>query len=184
MLVDEAKEVLEKGFKEADVLWDQNALDSNILATGGYPHSIQLLGHNLLETDIDRKINGDDWDSAIHQTAKELQRKDFAEMYDFYGKASAREKIMDVLAVAWQSLTKQEIMKYAEIKNIYQYLPELKKHGSIKIDGETGKVFIHSLLFGIAILLKIINKIKNENYLSLLIKEKVSNGKDKHETTM
>lgn len=178
MPVDEAKEVLVKGFNEAEVKWDQVALDNNILATGGYPHSIQLLGHNLLETDTDGQIDGVDWDNAIHQTAKELQRKDFAEMYDFHGKASARERIMDVLAVAWQSLTKQEIMKYADIKNIYQYLPDLEKRGSIKIDAETGKVFLHSRLFGIAILLEIIDKIKNENYLSLLIKEKISNGKN------
>jgi len=184
MPVDEAKEVLVKGFKEAEVTWDQSALDNNILATGGYPHSIQLLGHNLLEIDIDGQINSDDWDSAIHQTAKELQRKDFASMYDFHGKASARERIMDVLAVAWQSLTKQEVMKYAGIKNIYQYLPELEKRGSIKIDAETGKIFLHSRLFGIAILLKIIEKIKTENYLSLLIKEKVSNGKDKQESSV
>lgn len=183
MSVDEAKEVLVKGFKEAEVTWDQAALDNNILTTGGYPHSIQLLGHNLLEIDTDGQINSNDWDNAIRQTAKELQRKDFAEMYDFHGKTSARERIMDVLAVAWQSLTKQEIMKYAEIKNIYQYLPELEKRGSVKIDAETGKVFLHSRLFGIAILLKIIDKIKNENYLSLLIKEKVSNGKDKQETS-
>lgn len=182
MLVDEAKEVLVKGFKEAEVKWDQSALDNNIFATGGYPHSIQLLGHNLLETDTDGQIDGVDWDNAIHQTAKELQRKDFAEMYDFHGKASAREKIMDVLAVAWEPLAKQEIMKYADIKNIYQYLPDLEKRGSIKIDAETGKVFLHSRLFGIAILLKIIDKIKNENYLSLLIKEKLSNGKDKIES--
>ncbi len=172
MPIDEAKEVLTKGFKEAEVAWDKVALDDNILATGGYPHSIQLLGHNLLECDSDNQIDGSDWDKAIHQTATELQRKDFAEMYDFHGKASARERILDVLAVAWEPLSKQDIMKYAEIKNVYQYLPDLEKRGSVKIDVNTGK------LFGIAILLKIIDKVKNENYLSLLIKEKVSNGKD------
>ena len=94
-------------------------------------------------------------------------------MYDFHGKASAREKIMDVLAVAWQPLSKQGVMKYADIKNIYQYLPELEKRGSIKIDSETGNLFLHSRLFGIAILLKIMDKVKNEGYLSLLIKEKI-----------
>lgn len=178
MPVEEAKEVLLKGFKEAEVTWDQVALDNNILATGGYPHSIQLLGHNLLEGDIDDQIDGSDWDKAIHRTAAELQRKDFAEMYGFHGKAGAREKILDVLAVAWQPLTKQEIMKYAEIKNVYQYLPDLEKRGSIKIDADTGKVLLHSRLFGIAILLKIIDKVKNENYLSELIKDKVENGKE------
>ena len=182
MPVDEAEEVLTKGFNEAGVTWNQAALDSNILATGGYPHSIQLLGHNLLECDTDNQIDGGDWDKAIHRTARELQSKDFAEMYSFHKKPSAQDKILDVLAVAWQPLTKQEIMKYAEIKNVYQYLPELKKRGSIKMDKETGKVILHSNLFGIAILLQIMDKIKNENYLSLLIKEKVSNGKNKEES--
>lgn len=181
MPIEEAKEVLTKGFKEANVKWDQSSLDEYILATGGYPHSIQLLGHNLIECDSDNLIDDEDWEKAINRTAKELQRKDFAEMYDFHGKASVREKILDVLAVGWQPLTKQEIMKYAGIKNVYQYLPDLEKRGSIKIDSDTGKVILHSRLFGIAILLKIIDKVKNENYLSLLIKEKTSNGKDKRE---
>lgn len=184
MPIDEAEEVLIKGFKEAGVTWNQTALDSNILATGGYPHSIQLLGHNLLECDIDNEIDGEDWNRAIRYTAQELQRKDFAEMYSFHKKPSAQDKILDVLAVAWQPLTKQEIMEYAGIKNVYQYLPELKKRGSITIDKETDKVFLHSRLFGIAILLKIMDKIKNENYLSLLIKDKVSNRKNKQEPSM
>jgi len=180
----EAEEVLIKGFKEAEVTWNQTALDSNILATGGYPHSIQLLGHNLLECDTDNQIDGGDWDKAIHRTAQELQSKDFAEMYNFHKKPSAQDKILDVLAVAWQPLTKQEIMKYAKIKNVYQYLPELKKRGSIKIDKDTDKVILHSRLFSIAILLKIMDKIKNENYLSSLIREKISNGKNTQEEGM
>ena len=85
---------------------------------------------------------------------------------------------MDALAVAWQPLSKQEISRYAEIKNIYQYLPDLEKRGSLKVDPETGKAVLHSQLFRIAILMKIIDKIKNENYLSTLIKEKVEIGKD------
>ena len=178
MPVDEAKEVLVKGFQEAEVTWDKDVLDKNILATGGYPHSIQLLGHSLLEYDKDNYIDNADWDQAIHHTAAELQRKDFAEMYDFHGKAGAKEKILDVLAVAWQPLSKQEIMKYAEIKNVYQYLPDLEKRNSVTIDPETGKVVLHSHLFGIAILLRILDKVKNENYLSLLIKEKTQNGKE------
>ncbi len=183
MPVDEAEEVLIKGFKEAGVAWDQTALDNNILATGGYPHSIQLLGHNLLECDTDNQIDGDDWNDAIHRTAQELQTKDFAEMYSFHKKSSVQDKILDVLAVAWQPLTKQEIMEYAGVKNVYQYLPDLKKRGSIKMDKKTDRVILHSSLFGIAILLKIMDKIKNENYLSLLIKEKVPNGKNKQESS-
>jgi len=76
----EAKEVMVKGFKEAQLRWDETSLDQKILATGGYPHSIQLLGHNLLEVDNDGYIDNTDWDKAINRTATELQRKDFAEM--------------------------------------------------------------------------------------------------------
>ena len=178
MPIEEAKEVLIKGFKEAGVTWDQPALDNYILATGGYPHSIQLLGHHLIECDTDNFIDSSDWDRAVHLTATELQRKDFAEMYDFQGKVSGRERILDVLAVAWQPLLRQEIIKYSGIKNIYQYLPDLEKRGSIKIDKEAGKIILHSQLFRMAILMRIIDKIKNEGYLSVLIKEKVENGKD------
>jgi len=178
MPIEEAKEVLIKGFQESGVTWDQTALDNYILATGGYPHSIQLLGHSLIEYDSDNVIDNIDWDKAIHHTASELQRKDFAEMYDFHGKVSAKERILDALAVAWQPLSKQEISRYAEIKNIYQYLPDLERRGSLKVDPETGKAVLHSQLFRIAILMKIIDKIKNENYLSTLIKEKVEIGKD------
>jgi len=169
MPIDEAKEVLTKGFKEAEVAWDKVALDDNILATGGYPHSIQLLGHNLLECDSDNQIDGSDWDKAIHRTATELQRKDFAEMYDFHGKASARERILDVLAVAWEPLSKQDIMKYAEIKNVYQYLPDLRKQGSIKQSQDGAKIELHSQLFRTSILLKILPRISEEGYLKNFI---------------
>ncbi len=177
MPIDEAKEVLVKGFTDANVTWDQASLDKYILATGGYPHSIQLLGHNLIEYDTDHFIDDSDWNKAINHTATELQHKDFAEMYDFRGRLSGREKILDVLAVAWQPLTRQEISKYAGIKNIYQYLPDLEKRGAIKINHETNMLVLHSQLFRMAILMKIIDKIKNERYLNDLIKDKVENGK-------
>ncbi len=177
MPIEEAKEVLVKGFQEVNINWSQESLDRYILATGGYPHSIQLLGHNLIEYDTDNLIDDSDWVKAINHTATELQHKDFAEMYDFRGKVSGREKILDVLAVAWQPLSRQEISKYSGIKNVYQYLPDLQRRGAIKINPETNTVFLHSQLFRMTIFVKIINKI-NERYLSELIKDKVSNGKE------
>lgn len=177
MPIEEAKEVLTKGFEEANVKWDQSSLDKYILATGGYPHSIQLLGHNLIECDSDNFIDDSDWGKAISHTATELQHKDFAEMYDFRGKVSGREKILDALAVAWQPLTRQEISKYTEIQNVYQYLPDLEKRGAIKIDHKTGTIALHSQLFRIAILSKIIGKVA-EGYLKEIIKEKNANGKE------
>lgn len=177
MPIEEAKEVLIKGFKEANVTWNQSSLDKYILATGGYPHSIQLLGHNLIEYDIDSFIDDTDWTKAINHTATELQQKDFAEMYNFLGKVSGREKILDVLAVAWQPLSRQEVSKYTEIKNVYQYLPDLEKRGAIKINQENGTIILHSQLFRMAILIRIIDKIQ-DGYLSELIKDKVENGKE------
>ncbi len=176
MPVEDAKEVLRKGFKEAEVGWDEKSLDENIIVTGGFPHLIQRLGHNLIEKDKENFINNSDWLKAVVQTASELQDKDFAERYNFHGKAGRKEKILDVVAVTWQPLSKQEIAKYSGIKNIYQYLPDLEKRGSIKIDPETGKVLLYSRLFNIAIFNKIYPKLKNEKYLSELIKDKVQNG--------
>ena len=177
MPIEEAKEVLIKGFKDANVNYDTTSLDKYILATGGYPHSIQLLGHNLIEYDTDNFIDDSDWEKAINHTATELQQKDFAEMYDFGGRVSGREKILDVLAVAWQPLSRQEISKYADIKNIYQYLPDLQKRGAIKINPETATVVLHSQLFRMAIFIRILDKII-DGYLSELIKDKVENGKE------
>ncbi len=177
MPVEEAKEVLTKGFKEANVKWDQSSLDKYILATGGYPHSIQLLGHNLIEYDSDNFIDDSDWIKAINHTATELQYKDFAVMYNFSGKVSGREKILDALAVAWQPLTRQEISKYTEIQNVYQYLPDLEKRGAIKIDHKNGTIVLHSQLFRIAILSKIMSKIA-EGYLKEIIEDKTVNDKE------
>lgn len=177
MPVEEAKEVLTKGFKEANVKWEQSSLDKFILTTGGYPHSIQLLGHNLIEYDSDNFIDSSDWTKAINHTATELQHKDFAEMYDFRGKVSGREKILDALAVAWQPLTRQEISKYTKMQNVYQYLPDLEKRGAIKIDHKTGTITLHSQLFRIAILSKIIDKIA-EGYLKEIIQDKTVNVKE------
>lgn len=179
----EAKEVMEKGFGVAQLKWNSDALHQRILVTGGYPHSIQLLGHNLLEIDQDDSIDNTDWDNAVKQTAADLQRKDFAEMYNFHGKPSAKEKILDVLAVAWQALSRKEVAKYSGVKNIYQYLPELQKLGSIKLD-EENKLCLHSQLFRFAVLMKIFDKIAHENYLKELIRDKVEmNEKEKHDRT-
>lgn len=174
----ETKEVLTKGFEEIEVSWDSNALDKHIVITGGYPHSIQLLGHNLIENDRDKFIDEQDWNTSIEHTATQLQRKDFADMYNFHGKRSGREEILDVLATAWKRLSAKEIAKYTKIQNIYQYLPDLEKRGSIRINKETGEIILHSSLFRTAILIKIIDKIQNEGYLSELFKDMEKNGKE------
>ncbi len=168
----EAEEVFVKGFKEAEVKWDENSLKKYISVTGGYPHSIQLIGHSILEEDKDDYINDYDWNQAIVKTAIELQRKDFAAFYQFNGKPGGREAILDVLAVAGEPLSKKDIQKYCNISNIYRYLPELKKRGSIKTIPETGNITLHSQLFRASILSKIFSKIISEDYLKILFEEK------------
>jgi len=166
MPLEEAEEVMRKGFREAEVTWDEEELKKNIIATGGYPHSIQLLGHNLLDEDRNNHIDKEDWFKALHRTALELQKKDFAELYNFESRPTAKEAILDVLAVAGRPLTKLEIDQYCEVKNIYQYLPELKKRGSIKQVADSDKLTLHSQLFRTSILLKILPRLVSpENYL-------------------
>ncbi len=168
---DEAREVLTKGFTEAKVTWDEGALLENILVTGGYPHSIQMIGHHLIEVDTDMFIDDKDWDEAINKTAYDLQAKDFATLYDFKGKPSINELILDILAVRGKPLTKNEIYKLSEGKNIYQYIPALIKRGSIKEIQTKGQIILHSSLFRTSILFHILPKIKHSGYLSHLVKE-------------
>jgi hypothetical protein len=169
MPTNEAKEVLTKGFEEIDVRWDSESLDKHIVVAGGYPHSIQLLGHNLIEYDKDSLIDEQDWVTSIRHTAAELQSKDFADMYNFHGKRGGREDILDVLAVDTRPLPGKVISKYTKTQNIYQYLPDLEKRGSIRINKETGEIALHSSLFRTAILIEIMDKIQKENYLGEFI---------------
>jgi len=172
----EAMDVLKNGFKEAKVTWDEDALEDNIFVTGGYPHSIQMIGHNLLEQDTDMVINVDDWDNAINKTAYDLQSKDFATLYNFKGKPSINELILDVLAIKGTPLTRNEIKQLTGGKNIYQYIPELIKRGSIKEIQKEGQIRLQSRLFRTSILLHIQPKIRYSGYLSHLIKNTQQEG--------
>ncbi|MCK4642098.1 ATP-binding protein [bacterium] len=171
MPTEETKEVFVKGFDEANIKWEDKDLDDNILATGGYPHSIQLLGHNLLQVDKDDYIDKDDWHQATGITALDLRSKDFAPMYNFEGRSGGREKILDVLAVVNRSLSKKELNDLCSVSNTYQYLPELRKRGSIKFSRDDEKISLHSQLFRTSILIKIAPRILKEGYLNKLLLE-------------
>lgn len=167
----EAAEVLQKGFTEAKVSWDEDALLDNIIVTGGYPHSIQMIGHNIIEVDVDMRIDDKDWDEAIDKTAYDLQAKDFATLYDFKGKPSINELILDILAIKGTPLTKNEIKQLSGGKNIYQYIPALIKRGSIKEVQTREQIRLHSQLFRTSVLLHILPRIKHAGYLAHLVKE-------------
>ena len=165
---EEAKEVLTKGFDEARIGYDKKILDEKVKLAGGYPHSLQVLGHNLIEVDTDNYIGVDDWGEAIGEAARELQDKEFLNLYNFKGKQKLREEILNILAWAMVPVPKSILAKEFP-SNIHSKscLPELKKSGAVKEDPETGNLSLHSSLFRSAIFFHTVNKssfIKNEKW--------------------
>ena len=152
---DEAKEILTKGFEQAQIKYDKQVINNNIKKVGGYPHSIQVLGHSLVEIDSDNYIDQEDWTKAIEQTALELQRKDFSSFYSFNGKVRQRDELLNILALMPEPVLKADLAK--EYKNIYANacLPKLKKIGAIKEEMDSGLLSLHSYLFKSAIRLHI-----------------------------
>ena len=162
---DEAKQVLVKGFESEKIEFDQKMLDSRIDYAGGYPHSIQVLGHNLIEADKNNFIDRDDWDKAVHATALELQTKDFSELYNFGAKKTQREMLLDLLALVEFPVSKTLLSKEFDGGNIYtrSCLPALKESGAVRENPETGELSLHSPLFRSAILLHIIPNMKKND---------------------
>jgi len=147
---DEAKEVLIKGFSLVGLKWDGESITRNISVAGGYPHSIQIIGHNLVKTDTDKNIDEVDWGSAIVNSALDLQTKSFSSMYSFNKTITEKDKILVALANAGKPLTRKEL-KDITGKNVYQYIPLLKECGAVKEDDEK-KVFLQSQLLRTSIL--------------------------------
>lgn len=149
---DEAKLVLTKGFETAGVKWDPVALDKNISVAGGYPHSIQIIGHNLIKNDKDGFIDQTDWTGAIFESAVDLQTKAFSAMYSFNKTLTEKDKILVALANENKPLTRKEITDITNNKNVYQYISTLKECGAIK-ENENKKIFLQSQLLRTSILL-------------------------------
>lgn len=151
----EAKELLTKGFNEIKGLkYNESGLDKHITVAGGYPHSLQILGHQIIEIDNDNNISNEDWSKAIINSTKELQNKDFSHLYSFSGKPTLREEIMNHLALAnGDVITKTSLGKNFSGKNIYHRtaLPQLIQKGAVKEDVNSGKLSLHSELFKSAI---------------------------------
>ena len=153
---DEAGQILTKGFDQAQIEYDKQLINNNIDKAGGYPHSIQVLGHHLFKIDNDNYIDQEDWIKAIKRTALELQHKDFSNLYSFNGKIRQRDEILNILALMPKSVSKSDLAKEFN-KNIYtnSCLPELKKTGAVKEEPETGLLSLQSYLFKSAISLYI-----------------------------
>ncbi len=115
----EAKELLIKGFNEIKkIKYDKPSLNKYVTVAGGYPHSLQILGHQLIEIDSDNNISNEDWNKAIISSANELQSKDFSDFYSFKGKPTLREKIMNHLALSNGVVIKKTDLGKALGKNI------------------------------------------------------------------
>jgi Cdc6-like AAA superfamily ATPase len=167
----EAKEILIKGFEKVGLTYDEEALEHNIDVAGGYPHSIQIIGHQLVDVDIDNHIAEDDWKQALQMAAVELARKDFLEMYDFNGKGTIRETVLNILALAGRPLTKLQLRDFTDGKNIYTEtcMGILKKSGAVR-ELPDGTVMLHSMLFRAAILIHLYTHAQTNKMLDDLIK--------------
>lgn len=148
----DAEEVLTKGFDAARVSWDKDALDRHIYLAGGYPHAIQVIGHNLIEKDTDNIIDSKDWKDIVYDTAFDLQDKEFSTLYNFRKKQTERDKILAYLARENRPMSRSELKELNISKNLYRCLQDLKKLGAIK-ENDEGDIFLQSQLFTTAILL-------------------------------
>jgi Cdc6-like AAA superfamily ATPase len=175
---DEAKEILVRGFEKADLAYDKKTLEHNIDVAGGYPHSIQIIGHQLVDVDTDDHIDENDWKKALQMAAVELARKDFLEMYDFNGKGTLRETVLNILALAGP-LTKLQLRDFTDGKNIYTEtcMGILKKSGAVK-ELQDGTVMLHSMLFRAAILIHLYTHAQTNKMFDDLIKRFSKNERD------
>jgi len=172
----EAKEILIKGFQKVGLSHEEAALDRNIDVAGGYPHSIQIIGHQLVEVDQDDHIDEEDWKQALQMAALELARKDFLEMYDFNGKGTLRETVLNILALSGPQ-TKQQLRDLTDGKNIYTEtcMGILKKSGAVR-ELQDGTVMLHSMLFRAAILIHLYTHAQTNKSFEDLIKRFAKNG--------
>lgn len=148
----EAVEVLKRGFDSIKMHYNKTLLEENISVAGGYPHSIQIIGNHLIESDDDGLIGPKDWDDATFAASLTLQSKEFSNMYSFNKPLNMGDQILVFLAKKNKPLSKKEICDGLNQKNIYQYIPHLKKVGAIK-ENEEKKLYLQSQLFRTAILL-------------------------------
>lgn len=130
MSTKESLEVLTKGFDHLQLKYNKDEVGNCVEKTAGYPHSIQLLGHNIISEYKDNNIDTQDLTNATAKTALELRSKSFSSFYNFEGKATLREILLDILAFSKTPITKKKAQELCgKNKNIYQksVLPLLLK---------------------------------------------------------
>ena len=148
----EAEDVLIKGFQAAGVTWDAEILTKNISVAGGYPHCIQMIGHNLINVDKDGDITKEDWDGATINAAFELKSKEFSSMYSFDKPLKISDNILLELTKINGPVSMKELNEKLSGKNVYQCIPKLLKTGAVK-SRDDKKIILHSQLFRTAIMI-------------------------------
>lgn len=146
----EAEAVLIKGFEVANVEWDAEVLTKNISVAGGYPHCIQMIGHNLINADKDGDITEEDWDEATIHSALELKSKEFSLMYSFDKPLKISDYILLELTKINGPVSMKELNEKLAGKNVYQCIPKLITRGAVKLRDDK-KIVLHSQLFRTAI---------------------------------
>lgn len=147
----DAADILRKGFDDAKLKWNEPLLSKNVPVAGGYPYSVQEIGHCLLEVDKDGNIDAEDWQKAILSTALTLQKKGFSSMYSFNKSLTEQDQILAALAESNKPMTKSELTNKTSIKYVPQYIPRLKDKGAI-IEEKDRTYRLQSQLFRVAIL--------------------------------
>ena len=157
----EAEDVLIKGFQAAGVTWDAEILTKNISVAGGYPHCIQMIGHNLINVDKDGDITKEDWDGATINAAFELKSKEFSSMYSFDKPLKISDNILLELTKINGPVSMKELNEKLSGKNVYQCIPKLLKTGAVK-SRDDKKIILHSQLFRTAIMIDKFNRERSE----------------------
>jgi hypothetical protein len=165
----ESIQVLENGFHECGVTWDRELLKTRIFALGGYPHAIQIMGHNLIQLDSDANIDDADWRSALSETAEVLKVKEFCLMYRFGSPPGTEEKILNVLAVHTSEITtevlSQKMQKIYDIADCTVTFEDLRHCGACRLRRD-GKIEMRSQLLRTAILTELSEELEGDSPLA------------------
>lgn len=93
---DETSEFIRKTLEKTGVDFSENIIENIFLYTEGHPYELQILAHNLYETQMEGKVEPLRWEKALDNTLKDLG-KDYFDM--LYRQITDRETpILDILS--------------------------------------------------------------------------------------
>jgi GTPase SAR1 family protein len=142
---DEVIATIDKTLKGTGVAFEEEVTKNIFKYTGGHPYEVQLLASHLYDSQIEGKVKGAAWDSALNNTLRELGRDYFNFLLS---KASDREKdLLKILAEEKKPVTVKEFTtmmiigkraKKFPIANIKNFLYRLEEKGLVKRADDNG----------------------------------------------